>query len=134
MPRSVLTIRTDPEGALMRFQKNGASAALMLACLLASAARANAQADGSTNLAGLLPDLILREITLPSPTSPGLSPLVHFSPLGGNELSNPAVAIVGSFNKQLVEQLSTFPLGSSSGGFTYTFDESLGTFHRSQEH
>ena len=30
----------------------------------------------------------------------------------------------------MISQLSTFPLGSSSGGFTYTFDESLGTFRR----
>jgi hypothetical protein len=32
---------------------------------------------------------------------------------------------------QLATQFSTFPLGSSSGGITYVFDESVGTFRRS---
>ena len=35
------------------------------------------------------------------------------------------------FNQAIVSQLATYPLGSSSGGFTYTFDSSLGTYARS---
>src|SRR6185436_14615663 len=53
----------------------------------------------------------------------------HFSPLS-NELNNPVVGIVESFNSQMATQFSTFPLGSSSGGMTYVFDESVGTFRR----
>jgi hypothetical protein len=89
-----------------------------------------AAAQDETTLAGLLPDVILRDITLPTSASPGLSHSAHFSPLTGNDLGNPAVAIVESFNKLMVVQLSTFPLGSSAGGFTYTFDPGLGTFRR----
>ena len=82
------------------------------------------------HLAELLPDLILREITLPRVMTGDVSHEAHFSPIEANELNNPAVGIVQTFNKLMMVQLSTFPLGSSTGGFTYTFDESLGTFRR----
>jgi hypothetical protein len=80
-------------------------------------------------LAQLLPDLILREIVLQSPTA-GLSHVAHFRPIEANELNNPVVAIVEGFNAQMATQFSTFPLGSSTGGLTYVFDESIGTFRR----
>jgi hypothetical protein len=89
-----------------------------------------AQAQAPSHLSELLPDLILREVTLPRPTTAGLSHEAHFSPIEGNELDNPAVGIVRAFNKLTMVQLSTQPLGSPAGGFTYTFDESLGTFRR----
>jgi hypothetical protein len=89
-------------------------------------------------LAQVLPDLILREIVVQSP--PLLEPVLgfpvgfsheaHFSPLEANELNNPVVGIVQSFNTQMATQFSTFPLGSSTGGLTYVFDESVGTFRR----
>ena len=89
-----------------------------------------ASAQTSGGLAGLLPGLILREVTLPSPPPGFFSHAAHFSPLISNDPTNPAVEIVQAFNKQMVVQLSTFPLGSSSGGFTYTFDPAVGTFRR----
>jgi hypothetical protein len=89
-----------------------------------------AQAQTELSLAEILPDLILRGITLPRPTAAELSHQAHFSPVDSNELNNPAVGIVRDFNKLMIVQLSTFPLGSSSGGFTFAFDESLGTFRR----
>src|SRR5919106_1335364 len=36
-------------------------------------------------------------------------------------------------NRGIASQLSTFPLGSSSAGFTYTFDPALGVFNRSTD-
>jgi hypothetical protein len=36
-------------------------------------------------------------------------------------------------NRSIVGQLSTFPLGTSSGGFSYRFDEQLGIFERTSE-
>lgn len=95
----------------------------MVLCVFPLAAAA--QTPEATDLAGLLPGLILRDVTLPSVTHGA-----HFSPLSINDPTNPAVEIVQSFNKQLVLQLSTVPLGSSSGGFTYTFDPAVGTFRR----
>ena len=80
-------------------------------------------------LADLLPDLILRDITLPHANT-GLSHEAHFSPIEADEADNPAVGIVRNFNKLMMVQLATFPLASSAGGFTYTFDSNLGTFRR----
>jgi hypothetical protein len=45
----------------------------------------------------------------------------HFRP-GADALETPE-----QFNQQLVTQLSTFPLGSSSGGFTFEINPTLGT-------
>ena len=89
-------------------------------------------------LSQLLPELILRDITLESPPVPagvpgtpeGFTHVAHFSPLEAHELNNPVVGIVQSFNTQMATQFSTFPLGSSSGGLTYVFDENVGTFRR----
>jgi hypothetical protein len=96
-----------------------------LCLLLPGVARAQQHENHSGGLAGLLPGLVLREVVLPSATHGA-----HFSPLTTNDATNPAVQVVESFNKQLVVQLSTVPLGSSSGGFTYTFDPAVGTFSR----
>jgi hypothetical protein len=79
-------------------------------------------------LAELLPGLILRDIVL-LPGLVGPSHVAHFSPLT-NEVNNPVVGIVQGFNTQMATQFSTFPLGSSTGGLTYVFDESVGTFRR----
>jgi hypothetical protein len=103
---------------------------LPFALALAVPVDGKAQVASPTKLAEILPDLILREITLPRDTTAALSHTAHFSPIDANELDNPAVAIVRNFNKLMMMQLSTYPLGSPAGGFTYTFDESLGTFRR----
>jgi hypothetical protein len=94
--------------------------------LAAAAAPVHAQ---DLPLAQVLPDLVLREIVIQSPVT-GISHVAHFSPIEGNDLNNPVVGIVQGFNTQMATQFSTFPLGSSSGGMTYVFDESLGTFRR----
>jgi hypothetical protein len=79
-------------------------------------------------LAQLLPDLILRDIVLQTGLL-GPPHNAHFSPLS-NDLNNPVVGIVQGFNTQMATQFSTFPLGSSTGGLTYVFDESVGTLRR----
>ena len=87
-------------------------------------------------LSNLLPEMILREIVLESPptsspgTPAGFTHLAHFSPFEANDLDNPAVRVVQAFNTQLANQFATFPLGSSTGGLTYVFDQSVGTFRR----
>jgi hypothetical protein len=87
-------------------------------------------ATPSEGLVSLLPTLILRDIKLPEPPT-GFSHSAHFSPITTGDLTNPAVAIVNGFNTLMTLQLSTFPLGSGAGGFTYSFDPTLGTFKRS---
>ena len=79
-------------------------------------------------LAQVLPDLILRDIVL-LPGMLGPEHTAHFSPLT-NDPNNPVIGIVQSFNTQMAKQFSTFPLGSSTGGLTYVFDETVGTFRR----
>jgi len=110
-----------------------------LAGLIVAAAPAHAQ---RLRLADVLPQLVLRDIIL-EPVTPELSasliaqgffPIIsheaHFSPFEANELTNPAVGIVRSFNGQMATQFATFPLGSSTGGLTYVFDDTLGTLRR----
>jgi hypothetical protein len=94
-----------------------------------SSAPAGAQAPDDTPLAQVLPNLVLGEIVLQR-GSIGPPHQAHFTPLTTNELNNPVVGIVQGFNSQMATQFATFPLGSSTGGLTYVFDESLGTFRR----
>jgi len=89
-------------------------------------------------LAEILPRLILSDITLESPPAPagvpgvpeGFTHLAHFSPLEAGEVNNPVVSVVQGFNGQMATQFSTFPLGSSTGGLSYVFDSTVGTFRR----
>src|SRR2546428_9411465 len=105
-------------------------AAIGLAILGLAAAAAPVRAQ-DLPLAQVLPDLVLREIVLQRGLV-GPPHQAHFSPLSpvGTEPNNPVVGIVQSFNTQMATQFSTFPLGSSSGGMTYVFDESVGTLRR----
>jgi len=112
------------------------TASISAIAVLAGARPARAQQN--LPLAQLLPDLILRDITLNSPPLPagvpgapeGLTHTAHFSPIEAGELNNPVVGIVQGFTTQMATQFATFPLGSSSGGMSYVFDESVGTFRR----
>jgi hypothetical protein len=115
-------------------KRRAAVAAVAVAAALAAPA-ASAQEQP---LANLLPELILRDITLQSAAAPagvpgipeGFSHLAHFSPFESGDLNNPAVGVVQSFNTQMATQFATFPLGSSTGGLTYVFDETVGTLRR----
>jgi hypothetical protein len=87
-----------------------------------------AAAQDSDGLAGLLlrffspsNPVVLRDAPAP------FSHAAHF-------VSQPnAQAILRELNRDIATQISTFPLGSSSPGFTYTFDPALGVFNRSAE-
>jgi hypothetical protein len=101
---------------------------LVLAILLASGAPAAAQ-DAPDGLARILlqffapnrPVVVLQ--TAPDP----FSHAAHFVS------QTAAQDILTQLNSSIASQLSTFPLGSSSAGFTYTFDPALGVFNRSTE-
>jgi Putative MetA-pathway of phenol degradation len=88
-----------------------------------------ARAQGSEPLAGLLlrffsPD---QPVVLRANPNPALSHAAHFVSQPG------AQATLRSINSGIAAQISTFPLGASSAGFTYTFDESLGTYNRTTQ-
>jgi hypothetical protein len=74
-------------------------------------------------LSQLLVDLIQSDIRL-APPAVGVSHEAHFVP-GPDQQIAPYF-----FNQQLILQLGTFPLGSPSGGFSYMFDSTTGTFQR----
>src|SRR5688500_3973111 len=102
-----------------------------------------------SGLAAFLPVLLVLAVTPPSPAAAqsddGLARLLlqFFSP------SNPVIlrqstfdhsahfasqpsaqALLTQLNRGVASQISTFPLGSSSAGFTYTFDPEIGRASR----
>ena len=78
-------------------------------------------------LSQMLVRLIQSEIRL-APPPPGFpSHEAHFLPGEDQELA-PYL-----FNQQIVTQLATFPIGSPSGGFSFTYDTSLGVFQRATD-
>jgi hypothetical protein len=112
---------------------------LLLCAMLLMPTAADAQTS-SGGLGTLLPDLILRGVTLPGGADPGSPHAGHFTLLDPTRGSQPssitspegiaAAGAVLAFNDRLRSQLANFPLGSSSGGFTYTYDSTLGTYTR----
>ena len=81
----------------------------------------------ATPLSEILVNLIQADVKLaaPPPGTPFSSHEAHFLP-GADQVLTPYL-----FNQAIVSQLSTFPVGTPAGGFTYTFDPSLGTYSRS---
>jgi hypothetical protein len=87
-----------------------------------------AQVEERLALSEILTNLFGNTIVLAPRSTPEVpSHAAHFKPTA-EQLRTPE-----QFNQQIVTLLSTFPFGSSSGGFTYTYDPSLGTFSRSSE-
>jgi hypothetical protein len=101
--------------------------AAVLAAALLQPAAAFAQHNGIA-LAEVLPELLGRTIIL-NPTALPDQPnhRAHFAP-GFDQLEVP-----GQFNRAVLTLLSTSPIASPSGGFTYTFDPALGTFRRTSD-
>lgn len=81
----------------------------------------------SFNLRDLLTDFLREGITL-APPATGFSHEAHF--IGSD---SPQFQAVQRLNGLIADQLSSFPIASSAGGFTYTFDPALGVFVRSSD-
>jgi hypothetical protein len=99
----------------------GTAFALVLVC----SSQAWAQST-PTPISEILVRLIQADILLAPqpPGSPFPSHAAHFVP-GEQEKLAPYL-----FNQAILSQLSTFPVGSSSGGFSYSYDPAVGTFTR----
>jgi hypothetical protein len=102
--------------------------ACLLASLLVLFGPATARGQERLPLSEILPQLLGNTIVL-SPTALPDQPNheAHFQP-GVDQLEVP-----GQFNRALLNLLSTYPIGSPSGGFTYTLDPVVGTFRRTSE-
>ncbi|MEO8216775.1 MAG: transporter [Acidobacteriota bacterium] len=94
------------------------------ALMVFAATGASAQ---TLNLRDLLTNFLLEGVVLspPPPTSGFPSHEAHF--IGTDSLQFQALQ---QFNASLSQQLSSFPLPSSAGGFTYEYDPQLGVFNR----
>jgi len=97
-------------------------------CVLALLSPVPAMAQ-DVPLSQLLVQLIQADIRLePPPAGSGFpSHEAHFLP-GVDQTLAPFL-----FNQQLVGQLATFPIGSPTGGFAFTFDAASGTFQRTTD-
>lgn len=112
--------------------------ALLLTLLLVSRS-SPAFAQGSGTVAGLLPDLVLNGIRLDAGTP--VPHDAHFTPLNelyvgtdarsGAAFQVDAAEVVLNFNRLMATQFATFPLGNSSGGFSFRIDETTGLPARS---
>ena len=100
---------------------------------------ASAQTSSGEDLGNLVPNLILTGITLPGNENPGFPHAGHFTlgnPTFGNSVAGAGgdtatIQAVEAFGDRFRAQFANFPLGSSTGGFTFTFDESTGLYTRS---
>ncbi len=98
---------------------------LVLVVALAGAFPAAAQ---GFNLRDLLTEFLREGITLAPPTGGFPSHEAHF--IGDD---SPQFLALQEFNASLANQLSSFPLASSAGGFSYKYDPALGVFTRATE-
>ena len=95
------------------------------------AERAHAQGS-STTLVDQMRELFLQSVVLS--TTPGGVGIVAHTPVF---LNDPrvleATSLIDQISQQIGSQVSIFPLGSSSGGFTFAYDSALGTFNRTTQ-
>lgn len=108
------------------------ASALLIAVLLLGTAE---PAAAHTLISELLLKALLSDVVLAPPTGPFASHAAHFQPVvrpgevaAGFELNQLEIPL--AINSVIAAQLSTIPVGSSSGGFAYAFDPELGTFSR----
>src|SRR5688500_6477528 len=114
---------------------------IRVACVLLAAVLSAASASAQS-LSRLVPNLVFDDVVLApgpvDPSIPGVPHNAHFSPestLYGVLADPVAKAFLDNQKLQIPElirqanaQLATFPIGTSSGGFTYSFNADLGTF------
>jgi hypothetical protein len=103
----------------------------MIAMVGLSAALTAAPASAQdTGLASLLLRFFSTDnpvVLQPNLANPAQSHDAHF------RVQPAAQAVLQQINAGIATQISTFPIGSSSAGFTYTFDEGLGVYNRSTQ-
>jgi hypothetical protein len=122
-----------------------AVAVLAVIGLVASARDAAAQSTTTTTYSGplatMVPNVLVNTIHLavgaPARVTGGaVSPPhdAHFNVLNDLSFTGPnAAATAAGVNRALASQFATFPLGSSSGGFTWNFDQSTGGYTRASQ-
>ena len=100
---------------------------LAVLALLATPSTAFAQSGTTTPLSELLPQLYQRVIDAGYQTFAGFTSAVD------EDIRFARLDTAFHVNNLLADQLSSFPLGSSAGGFTWTFEPVSGTFNRASD-
>jgi len=92
-------------------------------------------ASAQTSSPGLLDQMksLFLQSVLPAPTPGGRGIVAHDAIFGQSPQVAAVTALVSQISGQIGSQIATFPLASSSGGFTYSYDSSLGTFTRTTD-
>jgi hypothetical protein len=98
-------------------------------CLALSCSAAYAQGS-SAGLRDQMSELFVQSIVL-ARTPGGVGVVAHQPTFLDDPRVTDVTALVDQIAEQIGTQVANFPLGSSSGGFTYTYDAALGTFSRS---
>lgn len=107
---------------IVRLGQYAVLAAFAAAAVMPSTAQAQ-----NVPLGSILPELLGRTITLQASTLADQNHTAHFQP-GVDQLQVPS-----QVNAALLTLLSTYPIGTPAGGFTYVFDPALGTLTRTSE-
>jgi hypothetical protein len=91
-----------------------------------------AYAQDTTTLVGQMKDFFLQSVVIAR--TPGGGGIVAHTPVFVDDPTVTATTdLITQISQQIGSQVSNFPLGSSSGGFTYGYDPALGTFSRTTE-
>lgn len=101
----------------------------VVCCLALSSSVAFAQGS-STGLRDQMSELFVQSIVL-ARTPGGVGVVAHQPTFLDDPRVTDVTALVNQIAEQIGSQVANFPLGSSSGGFTYNYDAALGTFSRS---
>jgi hypothetical protein len=102
---------------------------LLAGVVLAAGLPASSVQAQSQELAGILLSFFSQDnpLVLVANPNPAFSHAAHF------RSQEAAQGVLRQLNAGIASQVSTFPIGSSSAGFTYTFDEGLGVYNRTTE-
>lgn len=104
---------------------------LVIGCLVLPAVAA---AQSSTGLRSQMQSLMAQNIVIARVGGSGPGIIVHDAVFSSADTRITEVTdLVDQISRQIGLQVANFPLGSSSGGFTYTYDSSVGGFTRSSE-
>lgn len=105
------------------------------AAMLCGLALTPAAALAQTTSVGLLDqmyNLFVNNVVI-ARTPGGVGVIAHEPVFATDPTITAVTGVISQVSQQIGSQVSNFPLGSSSGGFTYSYDPALGTFNRTTD-
>jgi hypothetical protein len=103
---------------------------LAFACVTVAVPAGTAYAQAG--LLDQLTNLFLQQIVV-APTPSGGGIVAHTGTFQQDDRLVETTSLINQVSQQIGSQISLLPLGSPSGGFTYAYDSSLGTFSRTTQ-